>query len=171
MANFQKHLLAGARDGMECSPSCLNNLKTCSSVLLWLSSFDLDFPMVWCGPDNLSQAGAQVLQQQEPVRWMKKLQNVDPISLLKSPASKKWTTFRSMNWNTLHTTFLYVGSEGQSLKPQSLVSSALLHEKGDSRLWKYLHRSLQKCIFHPVFHMQKCYTIYSFGWWPGDPLP
>lgn len=43
-ANLQKLLLAGAREGMEYSICCLNNLKTCPSVLLQISSFDLYFP-------------------------------------------------------------------------------------------------------------------------------
>lgn len=43
--------------------------------------------------------------------------------------------------------------------------------EGGQRAVEIPAQKFAKVHFHPVFHMQKCYTIYSFGWWPGNPLP
>lgn len=155
---------------MEYFTSCLNNPKTCPSVLLQTSSFDLYSYPAWCGPDKLSQAVLGYLQRHEAVRWMHKLWNIDPIPPLKSPTSKIWISFENMK-SAVTLKSKIPGIRGREPKEPLICGTSFTQEKGDTD-WavEIPARKFAKAHFHPVLHMQKCYTIYLLGWWLGDTL-
>lgn len=151
-ANLQKRLLAGAREGMEYSICCLNNLKGCPSVLLHISSFDLYFPTL-CDVVLITSARQHLGTSSS----MKQLDGCTGYEML----------IQFPHWNHLPAKYghplrariapwllkaRYQESEGKSLKHHSFVASALLtREETLTGLWKYLQGSLRKRIFTLCF--------------------